>query len=149
MKAQILKSFWHDDHSCINRIWWKFVCVLNLWRRKFVIKWGMTSKVTCLLWRGFEFFFRPIDLTFLWTTSYIFLFDLKYLNQGRFQSFTQRGANWRAKRAENFWHPTAGGGVLVSAPPDSFFSAGTETYNFRWGICARLCIQLFEEQAQN
>ena len=42
------------------------------------------------------------------------------LNQGRFQTFTQGGANWRAKQAENcwpppgiFWPPTAGGGELA------------------------------------
>ena len=41
-------------------------------------------------------------------------------DQGRFQTFTQGGANWRAKRAENFWpppgifwHPPAGGGELA------------------------------------
>ena len=34
---------------------------------------------------------------------------LKPPRQGRFQGFGQGGARWRAKRAEKFWHPPAGG----------------------------------------
>ena len=50
-----------------------------------------------------------------------YMCDLFIFDQGRFQSFGQGGARWRAKRAENFWPPPvnfwpppAGGGPIFT-----------------------------------
>ena len=49
----------------------------------------------------------------MYGTYNIFTVLQRSAKQGRFQTFTQGGTNWRGKQAEIFWPPPCRGGELA------------------------------------
>ena len=87
---------------------------------------------------SFHLFFTAVQKMHFFGAIYIDnVSQLTYTDgifQGRFQSFGQGGARWRAKRAEifwpppvNFWHPPAGGCQFLQGGAN--FYRGVPTIN--------------------